>query len=295
MEPFQPSHVTVVGDALLDVRVRPMAAPRPGADVPATIGLAPGGQGANVAVRLARAGLAVTLHCGLGDDPAGDLLRAAIAGDGVEVRPVPVPSTGTVVVQLDATGERTMFSQRAPFAAALSAGDLETAGGWTVLSGYALLEDVDELVGSLAEQPGRRLVLGCAVPLERRERWVALAASLRPHLVVLNRDEADALHLDLAADGVVVTTDAGRASAHVDGRRIDAPAEGPTAVVDSTGAGDAFAAGLVAHLVGVGRTWPPDERELVEALTAGSRLAREVTGVEGAQTLVPSERPGVPS
>ena len=48
------TRVVVIGDATLDVTVAPAEPMRHGGDVAAAIRLAPGGQGANVAVRLAR-------------------------------------------------------------------------------------------------------------------------------------------------------------------------------------------------------------------------------------------------
>ena len=110
--------ITVVGDALLDVHVVPARPPRPGGDVPAEIRLEPGGQGANVAVRLGRRRLPVRLVCALGADAAGGLLRERLAADGVEVVGISAPASGAVVVLLDAMRERTMLSQRVPFASA---------------------------------------------------------------------------------------------------------------------------------------------------------------------------------
>jgi pfkB family carbohydrate kinase. len=56
--------VTVVGDCTLDVIVRPVGALRPGGDIPARVAVGAGGQGANVAVRLARQGVPVQLEIG---------------------------------------------------------------------------------------------------------------------------------------------------------------------------------------------------------------------------------------
>src|SRR5688572_26745003 len=104
--------ITVVGDALLDVHVVPVEVPRPGSDVPAEIRLEPGGQGANVAVRLTRQGRPVRLVCAVGTDATGNLLRAWLATEGVEVVDLGAPKSGAVVVVLDERHERTMLSQR---------------------------------------------------------------------------------------------------------------------------------------------------------------------------------------
>src|SRR5690606_23844538 len=154
--------VVVVGDALLDVLVRPSEPMRTGADVPAAVVFGPGGQGANLAVRLARRGVSVQLVCALADDPAGHLLREALSGDGVRLRPVATEATGTVIVLVDAAGERTMLSQRLSFAAL--AGDApSSASDWLVVSGYLLLEPgADVVAAALRERAPRRMLVGCA-------------------------------------------------------------------------------------------------------------------------------------
>ena len=87
----------VVGDALLDVSVRHRAALELGGDVPAEVLIGPGGQGANVAVRLARLGVEVTLVAALGPDRAGEMLRAGSSARAWRSRscrrPRPAPSS----------------------------------------------------------------------------------------------------------------------------------------------------------------------------------------------------------
>ncbi|MDQ6681936.1 MAG: carbohydrate kinase family protein, partial [Chloroflexota bacterium] len=77
--------VTVIGDALLDVLVRPSSAPSVGTDSPAQISVGPGGQGANVAVGLARRGLPVRLVAATGTDAGGRLLRDLLSAEGVDL------------------------------------------------------------------------------------------------------------------------------------------------------------------------------------------------------------------
>src|SRR5688500_15594798 len=110
-----PPSVRVIGDALLDVHVTPSAPLEPGSDRAAEVRLEPGGQGANLAVRLARRGVPVRLICALADDTAGAMVRAALGSDGVEVDAREVPMTGVVVVLVAADGGRTMLSQRVRF------------------------------------------------------------------------------------------------------------------------------------------------------------------------------------
>ena len=130
-----PPSVTVLGDAVLDVHVVPSAPMRIDEDVPAAVTLLPGGQGANIAVRLARRGVPATLVCALGADAAGVVLREALSGEGITVRAVNAPTTGTVVVLLDAQGGRTMLSQRAPLIGQIDSRSFGSGNGWVVVSG----------------------------------------------------------------------------------------------------------------------------------------------------------------
>ena len=281
------TRVAVVGDALLDVVVRPTTPIRAGADVPAEISIRPGGQGANLAVRLARQGIETVLVCALGDDAAATILREALAADSVELAPVPVDATGSVVILLDDAGERTMLSRRAPFAAAAAA-RVPPDADWTVVSGYLLLEaDAETLARSLARPDGRRVLVGCAVPAEVGE-WLSAAGALAPDITVLNRQEATALG---AAPGFVggglVVTEATGAVATLGAVRAETRAVAGEAPVDTTGAGDAFAAALVASLSRA--PWPPSADELERALEAAADRGAAVARTPGAQGRIDAE------
>lgn len=279
--------ILVIGDAILDVHARPAMAIEVGADVPAAIQLGPGGQGANLAVRLARQGLDVTLACALADDPAGAILRAALDADEVTLSAVAADATGVVVVLGDDRGERSMLSHRAPLPPSVA--DLEVApDAWVVLSGYALLQaDGATLAARLASGSGRRVLAGCAVPEADLDRWRAGVAALRPDLVIANRAEADrALGTD--PHGVAIT-DAAGAEVRIGPLRAHAAVPPGPPAVDTTGAGDAFAAGLVAALVA--HPWPPGETHLQVAVERGVALAAAVARQPGAQARVAGERP----
>ena len=290
--------ITVVGDALLDVHVVPAQPLRRGGDVPAEIRLEPGGQGANVAVRLARRRLPVRLVCALGADAAGGLLNERLAADGVEVDSLSAPATGAVVVLLDAMAERTMLSQRVPFAVQLREG-LVADAGWLVVSGYVLLERDAGISGS-GESP-RRVLLGCSLISTEVSGWLDAAADLRPHLAIVNADEAatiagvDAEPPTLARRvaerlaAIAVVTHPGGAAASLHGTSIEVAATPAEPAVDATGAGDAFSAGLIADLADA--PWPPDVGQLERAMTAGFGLASAVASVPGAQTRVAAEAP----
>ncbi len=291
--------VVVIGDALLDVTARPATKPRPGADVPAEVRIGPGGQGANLAVRLARRGVEVELVCAVGDDAGGMLLRRELEGEGVGLTAVPADATGTVVILLDERGERTMLSHRVPFAAGAAAA-MPDAVAWMVLSGYLLLEPGgSDLAAALGAQPSHRVLVGCTVPDGMTDRWLRAAAMLHPDLLVLNRDEAFALvpgagDLDEVAEvlgerlgsGIVVTDPSG-ATARLNGLGGSVRVKAGARAIDTTGAGDAFAAALVAFLLR--EQWPPSSEALGAALTAASDAASAVANAVGAQARVEGE------
>ncbi|HEX7197685.1 MAG TPA: carbohydrate kinase family protein [Candidatus Limnocylindria bacterium] len=284
--------MTVIGDALLDVTVRPTAPIRPGADAPAEVHVGCGGQGANLAVRLARRGVRVELVCGLADDHPASLVTDALRAEGVEIRAVRVDATGTVVVLVDAAAERTMLSQRSPFTASLSEGSPAPAG-WLVLSGYLFLEPEASALAAVAASAVRRVLVGCAVPDASVDAWRASVRAANPDLVIVNADEAARLGpLEDVAGGVVVTAP-DQVSASVGGvsARHRLP-DGPPPV-DTTGAGDAFAAALVARLRR--EAWPPRSDVLQASLAEASRLATQVAQVPGAQTRVDAESAQVPA
>lgn len=291
------SLVTVIGDALLDVRVTPGGPMRPGADVPATVEARPGGQGANIAVRLARRGVPTRLVSRLGREAAGDLVRRALAADGVELIDLGAERTGAVVVILDIGGERTMLSQRVPLVPGRLAPTLTAQTGWLVVSGYVLLEAAAGL--PLTGSTPRRAIAGCAIDPAQAEGWASSAVSLRPHLVVLNEAEARALaasdeqpaelsrNLGDRFDAVVVVTHAAGAAAFASGEVVLVEQESVGPAHDTTGAGDAFTAVLVAELLD--GDWPPSPSVLRPAMDAACAVATAVTRVDGAQGRVPGE------
>ena len=109
-------------------------------DARARITVGPGGQGANVAVRLARSGVRVRLIVPLAEDPAGRVLRGHLESESVEVRALAAPRSSMVVVLVAPGGERTMLSDRVP-----SAGDISVP---------------HDDVGSIVSQPTARELPG---------------------------------------------------------------------------------------------------------------------------------------
>ena len=278
--------IAVIGDCMLDISVRPSGPMRPGADAPAAIRLSPGGQGANVAVWLARRGAAVRLIAPMADDAAGRLLREILAGEAIELAPLPAMATGTVVALLDAEGERTMLSDRSSFAAGDLA-DLLADADWVHVSGYALRDPAGEAIARAIDglpDEVRVSIGGGSLPAgAEAARFGDLVRLANPELLIVSTDEAAALGTGFPAVTVTTAGAHGSSASSPGMQRIDVPAAalaGP--VLDATGAGDAYAAALIGELAHLG-DWPPPVVELRRAMGVAGRLGAEVARVEGAQ------------
>jgi sugar/nucleoside kinase (ribokinase family) len=89
--------------------------------------------------------------------------------------------------------------------------------------------------------------------------------------------------------GVIVTNGSSGSAASIGELSVAVPAYAADApVVDSTGAGDAYAAAVIGALAG--RGWPPSADALRAAMLAGSELGSRVARVTGAQGVVLGER-----
>src|SRR5712691_7491286 len=114
--PLKPSAVICLGEALID-----FVADTAGVSLAECPGFrkAPGGAPANVAVGLARLGVAAAFVGKVGDDPFGCFLRDTFAGAGVDTRPMLLSNearTGLAFVSLMASGERDFMFYRDPSA-----------------------------------------------------------------------------------------------------------------------------------------------------------------------------------
>lgn len=204
----------------------------------------------------------------------------------------PETPTGVCLVLISPDGERTMVPSAGANGtlrpAELTDPPLVSAGDRLHLSGYTLLNEGSRaaaryaLAGAVQAGVPVSVDAASAAPIRalggpRLLDWLPAGA-----LLIANTDELAALTEDdpagpmlLAARGfTVVIKDGGRGASLVHaGQRHELPTE-PVPVLDSTGAGDAFAAGLLAALHG--------GEQLTEAVAAGNRAgARALRTVGG--------------
>lgn len=263
--------ICCLGDLVLDVIVRLEQPLATGADATSHTVLSPGGQAANVAAWITALGGSARLLCKRGNDDAGRLAASRLLELGVEiVGPVEPAGNGIIVSLVHPLGERTMCADRGV------APDLrpdEICESWLAdcahlhVSGYALLREPVSSAAfraiELARGRGARVSVDLSSWSAIRDfgpsRFRALLEHLAPDVVFANEDEEQIIGGLLG--GSTWIRKRGAAGAWFDGE--ERPAVPVDAVVDSTGAGDAFAAGW---LVG-----GPDL-----ALTAAARCVQQV-------------------
>ncbi|MFO7191675.1 MULTISPECIES: ribokinase [Thermocrispum] len=258
----------VVGSANVDLIVPVDRHPRPGETVLGgdTV-TAPGGKGANTAVAAARAGAAgvgVALLGAVGSDANGELLLTALGDAGVDtswVQRTDGPS-GAAYIAVDREGENTIVvspgaNARVDTAMVDRAADAIRAAA--VL--FAVLEvplPTVEYAARIAAGAGVRVVVNASPVAKLPDETMRVldplivnqheAAALLPgrHAAADGAELAEALR-QLGPRSVVVTLGAdGAVVADAEGlTKVPAP---QVDVVDTTGAGDAFAGTLCSHL-----------------------------------------------
>jgi len=244
--------ICTLGDLLLDVIVRADGPFEPDAEAGAETRVGAGGQAANVAAWAASLGAEARFVGKRAADGAGELAAADLSSRGVEVLgPVSEGRNGVVVCLVGTDGARTMLSDRG-VAPELRAEELDVRwfGGceWLHLSGYSLFrrpieEAAAKAAGAVQGQRGQLsidLASASGIRSYGPQKLLRRLELLAPDAVFANESELAALGADPPAETLVVKRGA-------EGFRVgdsDYPAA-PTEVVDTTGAGDALAAGFL--------------------------------------------------
>lgn len=261
-----------VGDAVIDITATIPALPERGGDVLASeSGVVVGGAGFNVLVAARRLGLTAVYGGTHGTGPFGDLARATLEREGIEIllRAVPDADTGWDVALTDAGSERT-FVTGAGAEGRLTAdriAQVQPAPGDAVhVSGYGLLAEPNRsaIAGWLDGLPPEVTVVTDPGPLVGdideemlqavRSRTTWWSCNLAEARTSTGESEAEAACRRLAASGMGVIVRLGAA-----GCLVQAPGGDPVPIagfavdaVDSNGAGDthvgAFIAGIAAGL-----------------------------------------------
>ena len=234
--------LTTLGDLLLDVIVRLDGPLVPGDDRTAVTRTGPGGQAANVAAWAASLGARARFVGRRGDDPAAEIVARALAAHGVEIAG-PVGGRTGVVVSIASEGDRTMASDRG-VAPDLAPHDLDPA--WfdcdvLHLSGYSLLREPIASASVAASAFARDFGARVAVDIST---WTLVDDAFRERVRAIAPDLVFATEAEQESVGALDTRwvlKRGARGLDVDGHSYPSVA---THVVDTTGAGDALAAGF---------------------------------------------------
>jgi sugar/nucleoside kinase (ribokinase family) len=215
-----------------------------------------GGAGANVGTALVWAGHQVRVCCAIGSDEAGDWLLEQARAQGLEVDWVDrrAPNTAEVLILRSPGGERTILRIDAP-PPFVPAPDFDPDG----FDCLFVNSQSAEVAAVMRRAAGRALVVA-QMPRVPLGSWPA-------HILIASEDDlpariaADPLAAgrELAGDllqWVIVTKGVRGAVAYGAEGIVSVPASPAVRVVDTTGAGDAFAAAVV---TGALAGWPMEQ------------------------------------
>lgn len=282
MSPASSPSVLCVGILVADVVVPPIPRLPCAGELIATDDflVQPGGCAANTAISLGRLGVRSTVVGRVGDDVFGGLVEEYLRDRGVDTSGVlRTEGSGTSkTVILPVAGDDRRFVHTFGANAALTADDIPQAlleradviyvGGYLVLPGLRPGELAERL--RIARDHGASIVLDVVVPSDRADLSLEAVAELLPlaDYFVPNEDEARALTgeselhrqasslRDAGSRVVVVKRGERGVFVQADDESFELPAP-PVRVVEPSGAGDAFAAGLAYAVLegwGLGRS-----------------------------------------
>ena len=294
-------NVLCIGDVMLDVIARINVSPQKinfGSDTASRISTSSGGAAGNVAAWLTRTDARSTIVSHVGDDPAGAAIIAEFDALGVSHGDLVIPgeTSGVVVVLVDSSGERTMFPDKGANSR-LTAQDLPDLNSFQAvyISGYALLNPLarDGVLAMIEKIKADGLPIyfdpasvGAMKDVADKElhNWFSM-------MDVLFLNEEESIYLTGSVDieralnylldfSQVVVIKRGSAGAIAKARGFDSislPAVAAT-VIDTTGAGDSFAAGFIASY--------SKNHDLTAALQAGGELAAGCVAIVGGRPRV---------
>jgi sugar/nucleoside kinase (ribokinase family) len=282
--------IVSVGDLMVDVLATLPGPLAVGSDTPAAISYVGGGAAANLAAWAVVTGARATFVGRVGADALGRQAVTDLAAAGVDVRVATDSAlpTGTCIVLVDPAGQRTMVPAAGANASGVEPPALPATADWLCMSGYALLRPATRswavAMLAAARERGWSIAVDAASAAPLAEYGAAAFLDLIGTSGVLLANEDEALVLAGNDDpSVAVTALASQVGAAVvkrgaagvvwsaGGEPVAVPAV-PADVVDTTGAGDAFAAGFLA----AGGSGP-------DALRAGVALAARAVGQVGAR------------
>lgn len=254
--------VVVVGSFMMDHSVYVHRRPGPGETVRGeSFQVSEGGKGFNQAVAAARSGAAVAMVGRLGEDDLGVRFLARLAAEGIDftgIRCAGPAATGVGVPVVDASGQNAIIIVSGANDE-LSVEDIEMnadaiRGAKVLLLQHEIPDGSGGRAAAIARAAGVFVVLnpGPAGPLDAFRGHVDVLIPNEIELDILSPGEdriaqAHTLSAEMGGCDVIVTLGGDGALVVTQDRVWSVPAL-PTAVTDTTGAGDCFCGALAARL-----------------------------------------------
>ena len=278
-----------IGDLIEDVVVWLNGELNIGSDTDSVIVRTRGGSAANVAMFGALTGTPSRFIGQVGNDNLGEQLCASLRELGVDVCTVAEGRTGSIVVVVQPNGERTFLTDRG-VASDLSVFDASHLAGASIVHVPTYSLALDPLASTAIQYIRAARATGALISIDGSstsvlrdygiDRYAALIASIAPDVFLCNNDEAELLNIDSAhpmsgAALTVIKRGVLPVTAVTAMGAVTEVATPPVAnIVDTTGAGDAFAAGFLPAYV--------SSRNIVDAITVGHSIAARVLRSPGA-------------
>jgi len=283
-----------IGDLVEDVVVWLNTELNIGSDTESIIRRTRGGSAANVAMFAALTGTPSRFIGQVGHDRLGTHLCEVLRDSGVDVQVISDGRTGSIVVLVQPNGQRSFLTDRG-VASHLAHFDAALMNDVHILHvpTYSLTDE--PLASTCAQYIASARSNGALISVDASsasvltkygiQRFQALMQTLQPDVFLCNEDEAATLglHANNPMIGAQVTVikqgPLPVIVVHQDGTSQMHPVPAVDNIVDTTGAGDAFAAGFLPAYA--------SSRNIVAAVSQGHALASRVLQCPGA-TLNPS-------
>jgi sugar/nucleoside kinase (ribokinase family) len=278
-----------IGDLVEDVVVWLNTELNIGSDTESVIHRTRGGSAANVSMFAALTGTPSRFIGQVGNDRLGSQLCEVLRDSGVDVQVIADGRTGSIVVLVQPNGQRSFLTDRG-VASHLAHFDATLMNDVSILHvpTYSLTDE--PLASTCLQYINTARATGSIISIDASsssvlkqygtDRYRALIQTLQPHVFLCNEDEAKVLGLGAqlpivgAALTIIKQGPLPVIAVHHDGTTTEVAVTPVANIVDTTGAGDAFAAGFLPHYA--------QTKNIGNAIAQGNALALRVLQSPGA-------------